>query len=274
MPELPEVETIRRQLGTAIGGSVWRTVTVRPCSLFRTPVASLMTSLTGARVAGVERRGKVLLIGFDGDRVLLVHLGMSGQILLVPPAEPDPGHHHLVAEFADGRTLVFRDPRRFGFIRLSLRTELASLKELAGLGPDPLGTDRTWEAFLRSFAERDGAVKSALLDQRRFPGIGNVYADEILHAARIRPGRSVSGLNQVERKDLYHAIRDVLNGAIDLGGTSFDGVLLDVFGRPGLNGGTLRVYGRGGEACDRCHHGLKSATVGGRMSVYCPHCQK
>lgn len=274
MPELPEVETIRRQLGAAIGGSVWRRVTARPCSLFRTPAAALAAGLTGARVTGVDRRGKVLLIGFDGDRVLLAHLGMSGQILLVPPAEPDPGHHHLVADLADGRTLVFRDPRRFGYLRLAARGGLEGLTELAGLGPDPLGADRTWEAFLRSFAERDGAVKSALLDQRRFPGIGNVYADEILHVARIRPGRSVSGLTQIERKELYHAIRDVLHGAIELGGTSFDGVLLDIFGRPGLHGGRLRVYGRQGEACDRCHHALKSAAVGGRMSVYCPHCQK
>lgn len=274
MPELPEVETIRRQLNDAVAGAVWRRVTAKPCSLFRTPAGALAASLTGARIERVERRGKVLLLGFDRDRVLLVHLGMSGQVLLVPPAEPDPGHRHLVAELADGRTLVFRDPRRFGFIRLSLRRDLAGLQELAGLGPDPLGPDRTWEAFLRGFAERDGAVKSVLLDQRRFPGIGNVYADEILHAARLRPGRSVSGLTPVECKELYHAIHDVLRGAIALGGTSFDGVLLDVYGRPGLQGGALRVYGRHGETCHRCHHGLKTAVAGGRTSVYCPHCQK
>lgn len=274
MAELPEVETLRRQLLAAVAGLRWDRVEAVPSSIFRSPAKAVVAALTGARLARVDRRGKVLLLGFGVDRVLLVHLGMSGQILLVPPAEPGLRHRHLVATLEDGRTLVFRDPRRFGFLKLARAAELGGLRELASVGLDPLDPGQTWEKFVRDCAGRAGAVKPLLMDQGCFAGIGNIYADEILFVSRVRPTRLTSSLNPVERKELFHAIRDILASAIEYGGTSFDAAFTDIFGRPGLYGGRLRVYGREGEPCDRCSTTLKLARVGGRSSVFCPHCQK
>ncbi len=263
-----------RQLAAAATGSRWDRVTARPCSLFRTPAPELVRRLTGARLEGVVRRGKVLVMRFDGGRTLLVHLGMSGQLLLVPPAEPGPGHRHLVVDFADGRTLVLRDPRRFGFVRLVATAEADRAPELSHVGADPLDPARTWEDFLRAFKGRGGAVKPLLMAQAQFAGIGNVYADEILFAARVRPARPAPDLSTVELKELFHAIRGVLGQAIGHGGTSFDDAFTDLYGRPGLFGGRLAVYGRDGEPCPSCHMPLRTTPVGGRASVWCAHCQK
>jgi len=274
MAELPEVETIRRQLTASVAGLRWDGVEAKPASLFRTPPAAVRARLTGARLGGVERRGKVLLLVFDPQRILLVHLGMSGQVLLVPPAVPAPGHAHLVATLEDGRELVFRDPRRFGFFRLARATELDGLRELASVGLDPFDPRQTWEKFLRDCAARGGAVKPLLMRQTHFAGVGNIYADEILFASRIRPTRPASSLNPVEQKQLFHAIRDILSAAIEFGGTSFDEAFTDIYGRPGLYGGRLLVYGKEGEPCGRCNTTLKLARIGGRSSVFCPHCQR
>ncbi len=273
MPELPEVETVRRQLA-AIAGVRWESVEARPSSLFRTPAAEVTRRLTGLALEGVERRGKVLVLLFEGAEALLVHLGMSGQVLLAPPARPAPGHQHLLVALADGRRLVFRDPRRFGFIRLARRDEIAGLKELANVGADPLEPFFTWDRFAGTLRGKAGEIKPLLVGQKAFAGIGNVYADEILHQARVRPDRAASDLTPVEQKDLYHAIRSVLATAIEHGGTSFDEGYLDLFGRPGLYGARLRVYGCDGEPCHACHTPLRLARDGGRSTVYCPHCQK
>ena len=274
MPELPEVETVRRQVAGALVGSRWTRITARPCSLFRTPAAELTRRLAGARLTGATRRGKVLLLGFDGDRTLLVHLGMSGQLLLAPPAAPGAGHRHLVVDLDDGRTLVLRDPRRFGYVKLVATSAAAGQPELAQVGADPLDPARNWEEFTRAFKARSGAVKPVLMTQSVFAGVGNVYADEILFRARVRPQRAAADLTAIELKELFHAVRAVLGEAIDLGGTSFDDAFTDLYGRPGLFGGRLRVYGRDGEPCPTCHTGLQPATIGGRSSVFCPHCQK
>jgi len=274
VPELPEVETIARQLAAAAAGVRWTRVTARPCSLYRTPAADVARRLTGARLARVARRGKVLLLGFDQGLTLLAHLGMSGQWLLMPPAVPGPGHRHLIAELEDGRMLVLRDPRRFGFVKLVATADVDIQPELDRVGADPLDPARTWEDFLKTMKARGGTVKPLLLTQALFAGIGNVYADEILFAARVRPMRPVSDLSSIEQKELFHGIRGVLAQAIEHGGTSFDDVYTDLYGRPGLFGGRLNVYGREGEPCPRCHGPLAAAVSGGRASVYCPHCQK
>jgi formamidopyrimidine-DNA glycosylase len=274
MPELPEVETLRRQLAAEVVGRTWSRVEARPSSLLRTPAREVAARLTGARLERVERRGKVLLLGFGGDRTLLAHFGMSGQVLLAPPAALPPDHRHLVAELDDGRLLVFRDPRRFGYLRLVRGADLAGARELAGLGRDPLDHALTWQAFLAGPWTRGGAIKALLLNQAVFAGIGNVYADEILFAARVRPTRPASALSPAERKELYHAIRDVLARAVELGGTSFDEAFVDLYGRPGLYGARLAVYGREGEPCPRCHAVVRGARVNGRVSAFCPRCQK
>ncbi len=274
MPELPEVETIRRQLAEAVDGARWETLTARPSSLFRTPARAVAERLKGAKLDMVERRGKTLLFCFEGGWVLLAHLGMSGQILLTPPAEPQPHHRHLTVHLNDGRQLVFRDPRRFGFLKLVRREAVNDVKELANVGADPLDPALTWDKFASDFKARESKVKPLLMSQRLFAGIGNVYADEILYHARVRPARLAIELSPVELKELYHAIRQVLSTAIGYGGTSFDEAFVDLYGRPGLYGGCLKVYGRGGEPCMRCNTPLKAVQIGGRSSVFCSHCQK
>lgn len=274
VPELPEVETIRRQLAAEVVGRTWSDVTARPGRIFRTPAREAAKSLSGAVVGSIERRGKVIIIGFNGGRILLVHLGMSGQVLLIPPAQCPESHWHLEAMLDDGRLLVFRDPRRFGFYRLATRAELGGLRELAGVGPDPLGPSYTWEKFSVDVRELKGLAKPVLLNQRVFGGIGNIYSDEILFEAHIQPARGFESLTPVELKNLYHAIRAVLTASIGCGGTSFDEAFTDIYGKPGLYGSRLTVYGREGEACRRCSSVLKAFRVGGRTSVYCPHCQR
>jgi formamidopyrimidine-DNA glycosylase len=272
--ELPEVESIRRALAAETAGTRWDSVSAKPGRVFHTPAPVVAGALNGARLQGVRRRGKVLLLDFDNGHVLLVHLGMSGQILLEPSAAVPPDHRHLEARLEDGRVLVFRDPRRFGYLKLARREEIFSLKELARIGPDPLDPALTWEKFNAEMKARTTRVKALLMDQGVMAGIGNIYADEILHHARINPHRQASDLSPVELKELYHAIRAVLLIAIERGGTSFDSAFTDIYGRPGLYGGSLKVYDRVNEPCPRCNTALKTARISGRASVFCPHCQK
>lgn len=274
MAELPEVETIRRQASAEAVGRAWAAVKVEPSRYFRTPARTVARRLKGAVLEKVERRGKVLVFRFGNKLNLLVHLGMSGQVLLVPPAPAGPDHRHLTASLDDGRTLVFRDPRRFGWMRLVPTAELAEARELASLGVDPLDPAMTWDRFSREILERGGAVKAALMDQGTFAGIGNIYADEILFQARVNPSRRVSELAPAQLKDLYHAVKGVLAASVEFGGTSFDDAFVDLHGRPGLYGGCLGVYGREGEPCGRCSTKLEHRSIAGRTSVFCPRCQK
>ncbi len=274
MAELPEVETIRRQLSAEAVGLRWEKVTAVPFSVLRTPAREIGARLAGARLEKVERRGKVLMACFDNSSALLVHLGMSGQILLAPPADPPQTHRYLHVKLEDGRELVFRDPRRFGFCRLVPSAELDSTVELARLGVDPLEASFTWDRFSARVKEKTQTVKAMLMDQKMFAGIGNIYGDEILFTARVLPSRSSADVSAAALKDLYHAIRGVLTTACEYGGTSFDEAYVDLYGRPGLFGGWLKVYGRNGEPCGQCHTQLKSFRTGGRTTVYCPHCQK
>lgn len=274
MPELPEVETIRRQLAAEVVGKRWLELHPHPCSLFKTPPRFLADKLTGARLERVERRGKFLLLMLQPDWVLLAHLGMSGQILLIPPAANPSSHCHLRILLEDGRELIFRDPRRFGRLKLARSGDVESLKEVNKIGKDPLDAAFTWELFIGIIKGRNGAIKALLMDQKALAGVGNIYADEILFRSRIRPHRRTIDLSPVEIKDLFHSVRDTLREACRYGGTSFDEVYVDLFGQPGLYGGLLNVYGRQGESCPNCHAALRSIRVAGRGSVYCPHCQK
>lgn len=274
MPELPEVETIRGQLAAEAAGKRWLELHPHPCSLFKTPPRFLARSLAGARLEAVGRRGKYLLFQLEPEWILIVHLGMSGQILLIPPAGMPSSHCHLRVLLEDGRDLVFRDPRRFGRIKLARPVELDSLKEMANLGKDPFDPGFTWELFSGFFRRRGISIKALLMDQRAFAGIGNIYADEILFRARIRPQRPAADLSPAEIKDLFHTIKDTLSEACRHGGTSFDGAYVDLYGKPGLYGGQLNVYGREGGVCRACNSVLRPIRIGGRGSVYCPHCQK
>ncbi|HUE38912.1 MAG TPA: bifunctional DNA-formamidopyrimidine glycosylase/DNA-(apurinic or apyrimidinic site) lyase [Candidatus Binatia bacterium] len=270
MPELPEVETIRRGLDRRLRGARIVRVEIREPRLRRVVDRAALESLVGRRVERIERRAKYLLADVGEGLVWLMHLGMSGRLLLLPAGAPAAAHEHVRVEFDDGGVLCYRDPRRFGWMRVAPRGELA---ELAGLGPEPL-TPRLRAASLRERlrgTRRD--VKAALLDQRVLAGIGNIYANEILFRAGIRPTRRCHRLTMSELGAIARATRAVLSAAVERRGTSFSDYF-DSDGVPGTFQQVLAVFDRGGAPCRRCGTSIKRRPHGGRSSFYCPSCQR
>jgi formamidopyrimidine-DNA glycosylase len=272
LPELPEVETVRRDLAGALAGAVVAKVEASGArSIRRYPdAAPFVASLEGARLETFCRWGKYLLIGLDTGRVLVAHLRMSGQLLIAaPPAPPRPPHTHVVLDFEDGRQLRFVDPRTFG----ELFVTTPELPELAGLGVDALALDLpTFRGLLRS---RRARLKPLLLDQRVVAGIGNIYSDEILWTARLRWYRRADHLRPVEVARLHGAIGSVLTSAVQHRGSSLgDAQYVDLQGRPGAYQERHAVYGREGGACVRCGHVIERTVVAQRSHFWCRGCQR
>jgi formamidopyrimidine-DNA glycosylase len=269
MPELPEVETVCRTIAPHIVGRRIRAVRVRERRL-REPISrGFEQRLVGRTIRGVRRRAKYVLLDVGDDEPLLwvVHLGMSGRLVVGdPPA--GLGHVHVTVDLEGGVRLYFRDPRRFGLMRLA-RAE----SDLGALGVEPLG-----EAFdggflwgLRSH-HRGVSVKALLLDQRRIAGLGNIYVNEALFRAGIRPTRRFARLSRADVDRIAAAVRWVLERAIESRGSS----LLDYRDADGNAGefqSTLRVYDRTGEPCHQCGTLVRRSVLGGRSSFYCPRCQ-
>ena len=275
MPELPEVETVRLGLSPVLGVPIARVRVarrdvVRDHAGGRRGRLDPRDLLESDSAAGTRRRGKQLALVGAGGRVVLIHLGMSGQVLLLgPDRRPAGGHAHVVWHLGDGRRVVFRDPRRFG--GLWLLPDLAALDaRWHALGVDGLSV--TGEDLQRSLGASSRAVKPALLDQSGVAGVGNIYADESLFASRIDPRRSCATLSPGEWRRLGDAIRDTLASAVRDGGST-----LRDYRRPdGTPGGGVqrhRVYGRGGLPCVRCGRPLARAALAQRTTVWCPHCQ-
>lgn len=271
MPELPEVETVRRGILPLVSGKTISAVVVREPRL-RVPVpAELSALIRGETILSVERRAKYLLL--RGERgTLIVHLGMSGTLQLVPAATPPQKHDHVDLIMDDGNALRFRDPRRFGAIWWTpgdpLRHPL-----LLDLGPEPLSADFTGGYLHASTAGRRTAIKSLIMNQKIVVGIGNIYASEALFHAGIAPQRPAAGLSFADCGRLVHAARVVLEAAIMAGGTTlrdFQGAT----GKPGYFSIELDVYGRGGEECRRCHSIIRCERIGQRSTFFCPHCQR
>jgi formamidopyrimidine-DNA glycosylase len=292
MPELPEVETIRRGLERCLRGARISRVEIREPRLRRIVDEDALRALVGRKIEGIARRAKYLLADVGGGLVWLMHLGMSGRLLLVPTDAPAGEHEHVRIEFdrpisrrdvARARwsrtapaeqpaeiALCYRDPRRFGWMRVA-RAE--ALDELAGLGPEPLNgrlRAETLRARLRG-TRRD--VKSALLDQRVLAGIGNIYANEILFHAGVRPTRRCHRLRHAEVESIVRATRSVLRDAVARRGTSFSDYF-DSDGIPGSFQEMLTVFDRAGLPCRRCGSAIKRRPHGGRSSFYCAVCQK
>ncbi len=273
MPELPEVETVRRMLDASVRGRTIRSVRLSGARL-REPVSpSLPRRLRGRAIGEVGRRGKYLLVGLDGGLTLLSHLGMSGRWLVVPRASRPPGDHvHVRIGFAGGGELWFEDARRFGLLRLVRTAALGRDPGLARLGPDPLAEPPTG-AGLRSAARGTRlAVKSFLMDQKRIAGLGNIYASEVLHRAGIDPRRRAGGLVRREWEEVARSIRTVLGEAVDRMGTTFS-TYRTLWGEPGAYGDQLRVYDRAGEPCRGCGTPIRRIVQGQRSTFYCPVCQ-
>jgi formamidopyrimidine-DNA glycosylase len=275
MPELPEVETIANGLNKRVAGdrvdSVW--VGSKPEPL-KSSAAEISRALEGAQVVRVRRVGKHIVFDLDsgrgdsgknpGSRQWIVHLGMTGRMLVATPETEVPKHTHLVARLASGRELRFVDPRRFG--RLEVRDT-----SFSGPGAEPLQIGP--EEFARLFHRSKAPVKAALLNQKLLHGVGNIYADEALFRARIRPRRRANTLKRDELNKLHSAIQKVLRAAIAAGGSSISDYV-DADGEAGFFQIQHRAYGREGKPCMTCKTPIKKIVVAGRGTHYCPTCQK
>lgn len=283
MPELPEVETIRRGLAAVLPG---RRVVGLEVTGARTArrygAAALQSALVGAVVVGVGRRGKHLLFSLDSGRVLVVHLRMSGQLRYLerPDGVPLVPHTHVVTRFDGGGVLRFSDPRTFGEWYVSIGLDGRGLpRELDGLGPDPLADEMTRAGLARHFARalegRRAAVKSVLVDQRVLAGVGNLYADEICFRARLRPDRPAGDLEAAEVGRLAGATLATLRAAVAAGGSTLaDRRYVDVRGERGRFQAQHAVYGRAGLPCPRCGAAVARLRVAGRSAWLCPRCQR
>ena len=303
MPELPEVETIARGVASRARGerieSVW--LSGKPQSL-KSPAQDIVRTLEGACIADVRRVGKHIVVDLErgrdeaklasaarntrasrprphekcppaeGGRATpaethpqwIVHLGMTGSLTVVPAETLLEKHTHAILRLSSGQELRFVDPRRFG--RLAVAQE-----RFRAPGEEPL--DVAWESFAPLFKQTRAFIKSALLNQKLLSGVGNIYADEALFRARIRPRRRGPTLTRAELRRLYHALQQVLRQAIAAGGSSISDYV-DAAGEPGLFQFEHRVYGREGERCVRCKTQIKRVVISGRSAHYCPQCQR
>lgn len=272
MPELPEVETTRRGIAPHLIGRRVEAVVVRQPRL-RWPVPpALSQALPGQVLSDVTRRAKYLLIASPAG-TLLLHLGMSGSLRLVPAGTAPRPHDHLDLQLDDRQLLRLHDPRRFGAALWLAADELAAHPLLAGLGPEPLGPDFDGDHLYTAARGRRLPVKALIMDQRVVVGVGNIYASEALHRAGIDPRRAAGRIAAARYRILADEIRGVLAAAIAQGGTTLrDFVGGD--GRPGYFAQQLHVYGRAGQACQRCGGPIRSQRIAQRSSYYCPRCQR
>jgi formamidopyrimidine-DNA glycosylase len=272
MPELPEVETIVRCLRRHLIGLEVEAVRVVFWPVVRNRGGPLLKKLVGQQIIGLRRRGKMVLLDFSNGLTVIIHLKMTGQLLLHPKALPPDKHMHLAFAFrARDEELRFRDVRKFGFILPVKTGEAEQTPELRGLGPEPL--EINLPAFLERLGGRRGRLKSLLLNQRFIAGVGNIYADEILYLAGLDPRAEVSRLRRRRQGKLWSAVQEVLNEAIAFKGTTIRDYR-DGEGLEGLFQTRLKVYGREGESCPRCGTSIRRIRVSGRSTHFCPRCQR
>ncbi|MGI9034275.1 MAG: bifunctional DNA-formamidopyrimidine glycosylase/DNA-(apurinic or apyrimidinic site) lyase [Acidimicrobiales bacterium] len=278
MPELPEVETIKRDLEREVVGKRVKSVEVTGMrSIRRHPNKKhFITKLEGHKIGGVKRRGKYLVFSLDDPDVLVAHLGMSGQLLRTKGTkDPLVKHTHVVITFTQGGALRFVDPRTFGELFVTAAGELEhQVPELAHLGFDPVDDMMSWTKFGELLLARKAKLKTLLMDQRFVAGIGNIYSDEILFTAGLRYDRSSDSLTSQEVRRLYRAMVETLQEAIKHRGSSLsDEQYRDLFGERGGYQVMHKVYDREGEACRRCRSTIVKVKVNGRSSFLCPQCQ-
>ena len=275
MPELPEVETVRRGLALRISGRRIVRVELRRPDLRRPFPPALAARLDGALIGALGRRGKYILIELDADGLLLLHLGMSGRLTAGSAALPTVPHDHVVLTLDDGTVIRFNDPRRFGLIDYVRRAEAAQHPLLAGLGPEPLEPGFDGAYLGSTLAGKLTPIKTALLDQRVVAGLGNIYVCEALFRARLSPRRLAASIGQVRAERLAAAIKSVLTEAIAAGGSSLrDYVQAD--GALGYFQHHWAVYGRDGNPCPGCDCGgaVRRIVQSGRSTFFCAKRQR
>jgi formamidopyrimidine-DNA glycosylase len=283
MPELPEVETVARDLRGLVVGARITGVRVSWLRTLRSQDPdAFAAAVVGRTITGTSRRAKLVVLDLDDGGAITIHLKMTGQLFVVPGPQPVDGYVRLVLELADGRELRFRDIRKFGRVGLArrdaagaggdLRGELGGSKTFKGFGPEPLDGAFTVRAFNRRLRGRKGRLKPLLLDQSFIAGVGNIYADEALWAARLHPLRSASTLHASDGGRLYRELRRILAEAVIRRGSS-----VDDYTAPEGDGSMqeqLLVYQRSGEACARCGRPIRRVVLGGRATHFCSWCQR
>jgi formamidopyrimidine-DNA glycosylase len=264
VPELPEVETIVRDLRPILVGRSFTGVHILWLNSLRTPLPELESRLPGQRIEALDRRAKYLRFSLSGGDKLILHLKMSGDLHVLPADEPLHAHDRSIFDLDSGYQLRFRDTRKFGRIYFVNDENVV----FGGLGLEPLSAEFDQAAFRQLLDGRSRLIKPLLMDQTFIAGIGNIYADESLFLAGIHPERKADSLTSEESGRLHQAIRAVLQDGITYRGSSFDAVY-----RGGQFQDHFRVYGRKAEPCLHCGEPIRRITVGGRGSFFCPHCQ-
>jgi formamidopyrimidine-DNA glycosylase len=282
MPELPEVETVRRGLeDRVVGRKILHVEVGRERSVRRVGREAVIHGLLGTTFVDARRRGKYLLCSLDSGDAVMIHLRMSGRVLVEPQGTPRPPHTHVVLQLAArggvSEEMWFVDPRTFGEVVVyDPLHEHEVLPELARLGPDPICDEFNGEVLRRQLQGRTGMIKSLLLNQQIVAGVGNIYADEVLHRCGIRWNRSADSLSKKKVDQVASSIVDILQASIESGGSTLDDTqYVDIEGNTGSFQDFHRVYGREGQICMTCgKSAIRKVMVAGRSSSYCPRCQR
>jgi len=284
MPELPEVEIITRGLKNKIIGREFKNIEVRAAKLFKGNVKDIL----GTKIKYIQRHAKMIEIGLSGDKALLIHLKMTGQLVYrskggeVRGGHPDKNYlgplpnrfTHIIFHFKDGGVLYFNDLRKFGYVKIFDQKNLSGTKELKDLGPDPFTKELNEEYLMRVISKRSRIkVKQILMDQTVIAGIGNIYADESLFCARISPLRPAGQVKKTQLTKLISCIRKVLKKALEYGGSS-ENTFVNVEGKQGKMQDHFQIYRKTGLHCPVCGGKIMRTVVSGRGTHYCPVCQK
>ncbi|KJR98003.1 MAG: formamidopyrimidine-DNA glycosylase [Peptococcaceae bacterium BRH_c4a] len=274
MPELPEVETVKRSLEAQILGLSFTEIELMMPKIVKTPSPnSFAENLTGKKIKKLGRRGKYLLIHLSDNLTMVIHLRMTGRLVYSPQDKPAEKHTHAIFKLDNGFSLHYSDIRQFGRMGLTDTDKLEAFPGLKDLGIEPLNENFTRDFLKRELKRKRTKIKPLLLDQTFIAGLGNIYADEALHRARINPEKIAVNLTARETARLYQSIRDVLSEGIENRGTSFRDYV-DGNGQAGSNQESLRVYDREGKPCLGCGKTVARIRLAGRSTYYCPKCQK
>jgi formamidopyrimidine-DNA glycosylase len=276
MPELPEVEHVVRALRRTVLGRMIVSTEIRlPKLIAPTSVSAFKLKLKGSRILGINRRGKFILLELTTDRVMAVHLRMTGSFLVLKPDDPLPRHAHAIFYLDDDRRLVFRDQRQFGVMRLVAKSRLTKTKGISDLAPEPLSEDFSVAYLKEALSRSRRTLKMLLLDQTRVLGLGNIYAAEALYRSGINPFKVASQLSSARVKRLHQAIRDVLQEAVE----GISTAQLSLENPNGFSYGEAferiwQVYEREGESCFKCGTRIRRLAHAGRSTYWCPKCQR
>jgi len=274
MPELPEVETVKRTLAEYLTGEKITGIIINQEAVINTPeVNEFKKRIIDKTITGIERRGKYLILSLSPGYKMVVHLRMTGQLIYGEKTMPVKKHTHVIFSLSNGQELRFTDQRRFGRIWLVPEGELSRVSGLCTLGPEPLCDDFCLEDFITQLSKRKTRIKPLLLDQNFIAGIGNIYADEILYRSQIHPERRAQSLSKEEATRLFWEVRHTLEEGIAHRGTTFSDYV-DGRGEKGTHQNYLNVYQQLGKKCRRCGNLIERIRVGSRSAYHCPGCQK